>query len=356
MTETAQPTPAAESEVASDPIADAANAFKTFTDAAPAEDRPRDEQGRFARTAEQIEAEDDGEPAGEAEAEAESHDDAETDEAADEAQPEAVDLPTSWPSEHAETWKSLPPETQALIVEREGQRDAAVNAKFQEAANVKKANEALIAEANTNRQQFAEAADFVMSLVAPQKPSPTMLNPQSGDYNPDAYHLAMAQYEQTSETLRAVQQHRQQAIAQQEAEAQSEREQRIAALNEKAMPELTKAVPAFAEGGQAAEQAFMDIARYALEQGVPAETSLSDFTAVELLLLHKAREFDKMMAAKGKVQPKAAKPAAPPVRPGVTTPKGAIEQSKRKQAHDRLAREGSIEAGAAIFKDYFKGK
>jgi hypothetical protein len=56
-----------------------------------------------------------------------------------------------------------------------------------------------------------------------------------------------------------------------------------------------------------------------------------------------------MMAAKAKVQPKAPKPAAPVVRPGVATPKSAVEQQQRKKAFERLDREGSVEAGAAAF-------
>jgi hypothetical protein len=62
-----------------------------------------------------------------------------------------------------------------------------------------------------------------------------------------------------------------------------------------------------------------------------------------------------MMAAKAQVKPKAQKPAAPVVRPGVTTPRSAIEATKRKAAHERLARSGSIEDAAAIFKNVFKG-
>jgi hypothetical protein len=59
---------------------------------------------------------------------------------------------------------------------------------------------------------------------------------------------------------------------------------------------------------------------------------------------------DKMMSAKAKVQPRAAKPAAPAVRPGVATSRSGIEASRRKEVTDRLAREGSVEAGAAFFK------
>jgi hypothetical protein len=42
------------------------------------------------------------------------------------------------------------------------------------------------------------------------------------------------------------------------------------------------------------------------------------------------------------------------VKPGVTTPRAAVEQMKRKQAFDRLDRDGSIEAGAAVWKSFLK--
>jgi len=351
MADTAQPSVAAETE-AVDPIAAAADAFKTYTDA-PTVERPRGPDGKFISTAEpeadEIEAE---EEATEAEPEAESQEaEQETDEAAEEAQPEDVDLPTSWPSEMAETWKSLPPEAQDFIVKREGERDAAVNAKFQEAANLRKAHEVEINEAKTNRQRFAEAADFLMSVVQPQKPPASMLDPSSSDYNPDAYHLASRRYEEQFGLLQTVAQQRQQIAQQEQAEAEKAREARIAELNEKAMPDLVKLVPDFSDQSKA-DAAFHGLARYALEQGVPEDTELSAFTAIELKLLAKAQKYDEMMAAKAKVQPKAPKPAAPVVKPGVATPRAAVEQTRRKQAFERLDREGSIEAGAAVWKNF----
>lgn len=362
MADTAQPETAAETE-AVDPIEAAANAFKTFDENAPdREDRPRDANGRFVSNTPQdgdteIEAE---EPEAEAEeTEAESHDEEETDEAADEAQPEPVDLPTSWPAEHAETWKSLPPETQAIIAEREGQRDAAVNAKFQEAANLRKANEAEINEAKTNRQAFAEAADFVLSLAQPQKPPVTMLNPNSGDYNPDQYHLLNAQYEQQTQILSNLYQQRQLVAQQEQGESERQREAFQAQIEEKYGPLLLKDVPELADS-QKQPQVLSEIARYAVENGVPAETFTDPeraklVTSADLRFAWKAMQYDKMMAAKAQVKPKAAKPAAPPVKPGVTTPRSAIEATKRKAAQERLARSGSIEDAAAIFKTAFKG-
>ena len=351
MAETAQGISPAESEAASDPIADAANAFKVSLGQIEPPARKRDEQGRFA-SEQEIEAEDE---AGQtAEAEAESHDEAQADEAAEEAQLEPVELPTSWPAEHGEMWNALPPETQAFIRQRDGEQAAAVNAKFQEAANLRKANEAVINEAQTNRQRFAEAADMVLSMIQPQRPSPSMLNPQSADYNPDAYHLANAQFQQTVEFIDSVKQQRDNALAQQQNELTQAEAQYVAQVEEQYRPALLKDVPDLAD--PAKQPAVLhELIQYAVKSGI-GEHVFTDpeiagrITSPELHLAWKAMQYDKMMAAKGKVVPKAAKPAAPPVRPGVATPRSAIENAKRKESTDRLAREGSVEAGAAFFK------
>ncbi len=357
MTETAQPETAAESEVALS-VEDAAHAFKVHLGQAEPADRARDEKGRFASPAseeeeEEIEAEGDA-------PEAESQNEEDADEAADEAQPEAVDLPPSWPAELAEEWSSLPAPLQDTIVRREAERETAVNAKFQEAANVKKANEALVTEAQANRQHFAEATEFALSLINPQKPSATMLDQRSSDYNPDEYHLRMANYEQNAETIRTLYQHRQQAVAQAEVEDRQAREQAYSVHEASAFPKFVADVPELNDPAKA-QGLVGEIVKYAVAQGVPEEAFADPeqarfLTSTQLHIAWKAMKYDEMVKAKGRVQPKAAKPAAPPVRPGVTTPRSAVDASRRKQNFDRLARSGSVEDGAAVFKDYFKGR
>jgi hypothetical protein len=350
MTETAQPATAAESEVAADPIAEAANAFKAQLGQIAPPERPRDEQGRFASA--QPEAEEEIEA--EAQAEAESQETEETDEAAEEAQPEAVDLPPSWPSEHAETWQSLPPETQALIVEREGQREAAVNAKFQEAANVRKANEAVIAEAQQSAQKFVEVADVLTNMLQPQRPSQSMLMPGSHDYNPDHYHLLNAQADDAERLLSQVKQQRETALAQLQRDQEARALEEITQIEARARPALLKDVPEL-EDAHKQPQILGAIVQYAVENGIPAEVFTDPeqakyVTSAQLHMAWKAQQYDKMKKAQGKVQPKAAKPAAPVVRPGVTTSATQQKSIQRKNIQERLTREGSVEAGAAFFK------
>jgi hypothetical protein len=357
MTDTPQPETAGETEVSTaNAIEAAANAFKTFDpEATETTERPRDEKGRFAR--EEIEAEAEAEPA---QAEAESHDEEEADEAAEEAQLEAVDLPTSWPAELAEEWQNLPAPLQDTIVRREAEREAAVNAKFQEAANVRKANEAVIIEANTNRQKFAEAADMVLTMIEPQRPSTTMLDPRSADYNPDAYHLANAQFQQTAEYLDHLKQQREYITAQQRQEETHAEQAYIAEVEAKHRPALLKDVPELSDPVKQ-PQKLNELISYAVSQGI-GEHVFRDpeiaqrITSPELHLAWKAMQYDKMKSAQAKVQPKAAKPAAPPVRPGVATPRSAIQATAKKNAFERLERSGSIEDAAAIFKLQAQGK
>jgi hypothetical protein len=351
MTDTPQPEAAGETESVEEQFADAAHLFKMNlpeqADTGPLRDPAT---GKFV--SQEIEAEE--QPTGEAEAE--SHEEAETEEAAEEAQPEAVDLPPSWPAELAEEWQSLPAPLQDTIVRREAERESAINAKFQEAANVRKANEALIAEANTNRQRFVEETEFVLSLVNPQEPPESMLNPASSDYNPDAYHLQLAQYRKAANLISDLRQRTSHERAQQQQEYQREHYELIAEINEKYGPNLLRDVPEIADQAKAG-QAIESIARYAVSQGVPedqfADPELrANITAPMLHILWKAQQYDKMNVAKAKVVPKAAKPSAPPVRPGVTTPRSAVEGAKRKADFERLGRSGSIADGAAVFKHF----
>ena len=353
MDDTAQSFGAAET----DPIASAAEAFKAY-DAAPdaAVERPRDEQGRFAKSEpEEIEA---PEAADEVAEGAESPEEVESlDEAAEEAQPEPVDLPPSWPSEMAEKWQELPAETRDFIVSREAEREAAVNAKFQEAANVRKANEATITEAQQSAQKFIQAADAALALIEPQWPSETMLIAGSNDYNPDAYHYYRAQAEKAERQIASIQQHREQAVAQLTKEAEAKAMEQIAEIEAKARPALLRDIPDLADA-QKQPAILNSLVQYAVESGIPQDVFTDPeqakyVTSAQLHLAWKAQQYDKMVAAKAKVQPKAAKPAAPVVKPGVATSPTQAKAIQRKNVTERLKSEGSIEAGAAFWKSTF---
>jgi hypothetical protein len=360
MTDTAQAQAPAETGYV-DPLAEAAGAFKVALGQSDAPARDRDESGRFASAqADEQEIEDEGD-AEQAEPESDIDDDADIqDEAADEAQPNPVDMPSSWAKEDAGLWAELPPEAQAKIAAREGQRDAAVNQKFQEAANIRKANEALVNEAANNRQAYAEAIDVVLSTAMPQQPPLSMLDPRSGDYNPDQYHLSKAQYEQTAQWLGQLQQQRQHIAAQQDEEDRSARMTIIGEIEARTRPAFFADVPEL-QDGEKAPAVLAQIVEYAVNAGIPEAyfqgANAEQVTSAELHIAWKAREYDRIQAAKGKVRatpaptPRAAQPA---VRSGVATPRAAVEATKLSGAMKRLNRSGSVEDGAAVFKQFMK--
>ena len=208
----------AQSLATADPIAEAAAAFKaSFPEVV---DVPRDEAGRFAAKAQEIE------PEAEAEAPDTSDDSAEHetegDEAADEAQPEpAVAMPASWPKEDSEAWNALPPAAQAKIAEREGQRDAAVNQKFQEAANVRKAAQAAAQAAEANRLAYEAQLEEVIGLITPTAPDPAHYIDEHGQFNGNQYAWDKAQHDRALATASELRQQRDQLSAQRATEAQA---------------------------------------------------------------------------------------------------------------------------------------
>jgi hypothetical protein len=362
MTDTAQPL-AAESVTSS--IEDGANAFKVALGQAPAPERARDESGRFAPLApeggdeeEEIET---GEALEGADPDESGEDQDDTEEAVDETQPEAVPPPASWSKDDAAIWSALPAEAQAKIAEREAQRDAAVGQKFQEAANVKKANEALITEAQTNRTRYAEAVDQVLTLIQPTRPDPKAYFTDQG-FDQASYAIAQHDYEQMSELVSGLSQQRQAIAAQQSREADEAEAQALNEINQAAAPKFASDVPELSDPAKGSA-VINEVVQYAIAQGIPADVfspeNMKRVTLAELHLAWKASCYDAMKAAQAKVaatpKPDAKKPS-PAIRPGVATSRGAVERVRLNGAMDRLTKSGSVEDGAAIFKQIFKGR
>jgi hypothetical protein len=357
MSDTAQPgRPAADGRGASDALALAAQAFKQAVGAAEGSgipDQVRDDgEGLDPGLRRDDEDQDEGSeiPGSRPAPGQAAGDDDEAEQAGDEPQPDEVPLPASWPAEQAELWESLPPEARAFIALREGQRDAAVNAKFQEAANLRKAHEAEIEEAKLNRQRYAQAVDDVLGLVVPTMPPRTMLDRRSPDYDPDAYHYRKALHEDTVAFLNRHRTQRQQIAAQEDVA-------RFNTLNDATRDGLIAAVPDIADHAKA-PALFQELIDYAVSLGTPADTFESPTAAIEWHVLWKAREYDRLQSARARVkdaprpEPRKAQPA---VRPGVATRREAAEQQRRGAALERLRKEGSVDAGAAAFKHLLKG-
>ena len=368
MDQETAPTGPAETVVSKDPFAAAAAVFKA-TDGPPSEraetpeqtaERERDERGRFTAKeqaeapgdeAEDFEDIEDGD-AGQAETapddEVEFED---SEQEAEAAQPEPVAMPASWSQEHSETWNTLPPETQQVIAEREGQRDRAVNSKFQEAAELMRANQATIEEANANRQRFIQEAQWIESLVQLQEPDIRLI-----DQNPTEYHRQKAYFDAANQQLQALRSKRteaEQAAAQQ---AQQQAQQQFMRIEEATRPKFFEVMPE-AQDPQKVGPILNELIEYGVSQGAPADIFSEQTTSLEWTMLAKAKKWDDLQAAKakaGKGKPEARK-AGPAVRPGTKSAVSARKKTQAEKRRNELARDGSIRAGAAVFKDFMKG-
>lgn len=346
MTDTAQPFVAAETD--HDPIETGADAFKAFL----GQGQPRDEQGRFAGQQEAA-AEEEAEPeAVEAEGDAEPEEIEDEQEAAEEAQP----MPPSWPEAEAEQWASLPPETQAFLAKREGEREAALTAKFQESANARKEALAEQQVAATNRQKYADLIETMSSVLQPMKPDPRAFGAGTGQYNREAYDLALAEYEQQAGVLAQLQEQRDALRQEAETEEARQFEAWKQSLEAEWAPKFVADVPELRDPSKA-ETAMRAIVDYGVRNGLPAETfdpeNQGRITSPELHLLWKAMKFDELRSKGAQVQPKP-KPASPAVKPGVSSTRSAQRNVQRVKAWDRLSSEGSVEAGAAVFKQLLR--
>jgi hypothetical protein len=354
MTDTAQPFVAAETDPNAQ-LETAADAFKAFLN--PSSVQPRDESGRFASTQqpeETAETQEETPEAGQPEEGEETE--VEADEEADEAAPEAQPKPPSWGAEDEELWNSLPPAAQARIAEREGERDRGLNLKLQETANARKSAEIAAKEAQTKRDDYLAALETVKAIYETPKPDPRAFGYGTAQYNEAAHIAAHRQWEQNSQALAQLEEQRQaitKEAAEEEAKAFSEWKQQHEA---EYAPKFLADVPDLKDAAKA-EPVLRDLVSYAIANGIPenvfAEDQQDQITSAQLHILWKAQQFDKLKATKAVPKPKPA--AGPAVKPGVSSPRSAQKAARSQQAMDRLAREGSIEAGAAVFKNLFKG-
>jgi hypothetical protein len=326
-------------------FADAAAAMKAMR----AGVQPRDDGGRFA--GEQVSEPEDAPPLADATTEGEEEYDAEEYEAdgSDEDQPEAVEMPKSWSKEDADLWRNLPPEAQAKIAVREGQRDAAITTKFQEAAEARRAYEAKIAEANANRDKWAQDYDLLVADLSLPKPDPRQYGLGTGNYNREAYDIALVQWEEGNQQLQTLRQQREAIRAQQEQDELQGWNAKKEAIEAVAKPQLLALLPELADPvkGGPVLQGLID---WGIAQGLPPETFAPEnhafITSAELRILALAKKAADAEGTAKTVPPK----KQPAVRPGVSTPRSAQKTVMKQKAMQRLQNDNSIEAAVAAMR------
>lgn len=346
--DTAQAQPA-ETDDRNAQLANAANAFKTFDEPAP----ERDQQGRFAAEEPEQPEYDDGEPdedndfdGDEMEAADEDSEDFEAEAEEDSAQP----LPPSWPEDMADSWRELPSDTQQFILQRDAEQTRALNGKFQEIANARKAAEAEArAEANAKRDELlreTERLQHAFQALAGAEP-----DPRAFGNNTQAYQQAYAEWQRNSQIVAQLEEQRTTQLSEKEQAEKADFEAWKQQVESEWAPKLLEVAPELKDPNRGATT-LQEMVKYATSNGIPEETfsevNQTAITSPELLMIWKAMQYDKARAGKVKAKPK----PGPNVRPGVSSPRSASKNARKRANRKRLASEGSIEAGAAVWKDF----
>ena len=84
----------------------------------------------------------------------------------DPAERPAIAAPRSWPADMRDAFAKLPGDLQAVIANRENERDAAFNRQVREAAERKQAAEAELAAASTERRQYLANLSSLIDGIA----------------------------------------------------------------------------------------------------------------------------------------------------------------------------------------------
>jgi hypothetical protein len=165
-----------------------------------------------------------------------------------------------------------------------------------------------------------------------------------------------AAYEKASQQIAELTRQRDGVLAQEREESERAEKAAYEAIEATAAPAFVKAYPEVTD--PAKERAFLgELVSFAVERGIPADQFKQPVTSAELHILADALAFRKLQTAKAKVgsdpKPEQRK-AQPAVRPGVTTSRSAVQAAGRAKDFERLASEGSVAAGAAMWKHFMK--
>lgn len=239
------------------------------------------------------------------------------DEEGDDSEPqEAIAPPPFWNADAKERWTKLDPDTQAYVLEREQQRDAATQRTLQEAANARKASEAEAQRVSAFVAHLNELSQRVDQVFATEWASVNWSELSQTD---------PAEYVRLQEVYRQDQADK---LALQQSKLQAEQLARQSMLMEEAR-RLQQINPELASN----PQAVGEVGVWLRDQGFPSET-LNDISAVELSIAHKAMMYDRLKAQDFKPTPAAQQPAKSSGKALKPSAVGTREapQTQRKQA------------------------
>ena len=200
-----------------------------------------------------------------------------------------------------------------------------------------------IIEARKVRDDYSQKLQAVEQFLLSNNDTPEDLSAMK-ENDPIGYSVKVAEMTEKKEQLQAVQAE-QQRLAQQQ---QSDRAAQLEQFVQEEAQKLTVSLPEFSDKAKG-EQVRNDIRSYGKKVGFTDEELSQVYDSRHVLVLHKAAQYDKLMAGKAGVKKKVAK-APKTVKSGAKVKQNVTDIQKKQLK--KLQQTGSARDAAAIFENF----
>jgi len=288
------------------------------------------------------ETEEETEPEVEEEVEAEAEEEVEAEEESEVEEPEVVE------EEQTFTIKAAGEEKEVTLDElkKSYQLGSDYTKKTQEVAEQRKVIEQeakAIIEARKVRDDYSSKLQAIEQFLNGQNDNPAELAAMK-ENDPVGYAVKVAEMTEKKEQLQTIQAERARLAQEQQTESQAQMQKFV----EQEQIKLAESLPEFSDKTKG-EQVRNDIRSYGKKVGFTDEELSQVYDSRHVLVLHKAAQYDKLMAGKAGVKKKVAK-APKTVKSGAKVKQNVTDIQKKQMK--RLQQTGDARDAAAIFENF----
>ena len=321
-------------------VTDAASAIEGMLSAP--EDSTEEQPEVVEEQTEEVEEVEETETEPEVEEEVESETEEEVEEESEVEEPEEVE------EEQTFTIKAAGEEKEVTLDElkKSYQLGSDYTKKTQEVAEQRKVIEQeakAIIEARQVRDEYSSKLQAIEQFLTGQNDNPAELAAMK-ENDPVGYAVKVAEMTEKREQLQTVQAERARLAQEQQTESQAQMQRFV----EQEQIKLAESLPEFSDKTKG-EQIRNDIRSYGKKVGFTDEELSQVYDSRHVLVLHKAAQYDKLMAGKAGVKKKVAK-APKTVKSGAKVKQNVTDIQKKQLK--RLQQTGSARDAAAIFENF----
>lgn len=257
--------------------------------------------------------------------------------------PPAVEPPSSWARDYKEMFKSLPPELQRAVAERERDRDVDLRRGQDEAANLRKTAEAEAMQARAIREQLHRELTETLPALKERMDAWSGIDwIKLGAEDPGEYARLRAIYDVEREQFGRAEQERYRLDQQ----AAGERQQAMQSWVAEQETKLVKLIPEWKDTDKGRRE-LTDVRAYLKDQGVHPTLVAQLSDAGQISIARKAMLYDRAQARISKPAPPAAAPRVQ--RPGSARPEPSADEASERDMN-RLRKSGDPRDAAALIK------